>query len=51
MNLKEIVADVERQVILRALREHNGNRSRAAAALGINRRSLYAKMKELGLSP
>ncbi|MDI6711361.1 MAG: sigma-54 dependent transcriptional regulator [Thermoanaerobacterales bacterium] len=47
--LKEIVADVERTVILRALREHNGNRSRAAEALGINRRSLYAKLKEYGL--
>jgi two-component system response regulator AtoC len=51
MSLKEIVADVERQVILRALRDNNWNRSRTAAALGINRRSLYAKMKELGLSP
>lgn len=47
--LKEIVADVERQVILRALREHNWNRTATARALGLNRRSLYAKMKEYGL--
>lgn len=47
--LKEIVADVERTVILRALKEHGGNRTRAAEALGINRRSLYAKLKEYGL--
>ncbi len=46
--LKEIVADVERQVILR-LREHNWNRTATARALGLNRRSLYAKMKEYGL--
>ena len=47
--LKEIVADVERQVILRTLREHNWNRTATARALGLNRRSLYAKMKEYGL--
>ncbi len=41
--------DVERTVILRALKEHGGNRTRAAQALGINRRSLYAKLKEYGL--
>jgi two-component system response regulator AtoC len=49
MTLKEIVADVEREVILRALREHDWNRTATAAALGLNRRSLYAKMKEYGL--
>lgn len=49
MTLKEIVADVERQVILKVLRENNWNRSATAEALGINRRSLYAKMKEYGL--
>ncbi|OAT80823.1 sigma-54-dependent transcriptional regulator [Desulfotomaculum copahuensis] len=49
MTLKEIVADVERQVILKALREHNWNRSATAQALGLNRRSLYAKMKDYGL--
>ncbi|MEW6066433.1 acetoacetate metabolism regulatory protein AtoC [Desulforamulus profundi] len=47
--LKQIVADVERQVILRALEENNWCRTTAAKALGINRRSLYAKIKELGI--
>ncbi|SHE75172.1 sigma-54-dependent transcriptional regulator [Desulforamulus putei] len=47
--LKQIVADVERQAILRALEENNWCRTTAARALGINRRSLYAKMKELGI--
>jgi len=48
-SLKEIVADVERQVILKVLRENNWHRGAAAQALGLNRRSLYAKMKEYGL--
>lgn len=47
--LKQIVADVERQVILKALQDNNWCRTSAAKALGINRRSLYAKIKELGL--
>ncbi|MEG6513465.1 sigma-54 dependent transcriptional regulator [Desulforamulus ruminis] len=47
--LKQIVADVERQVILKALKDNNWCRSSAAKSLGINRRSLYAKIKELGL--
>ncbi|AEG60942.1 sigma-54-dependent transcriptional regulator [Desulforamulus ruminis] len=47
--LKQIVADVERQVILKALQDNNWCRSSAAKSLGINRRSLYAKIKELGL--
>lgn len=45
--LKQIVADVERQVILKALQENNWCRTTAAKSLGINRRSLYAKIKEL----
>ena len=47
--LKEIVADIERQVILRVLEETNWNRTMAAESLGLNRRSLYAKMKEYGI--
>ncbi len=47
--LKKIVADVERQVILKALQDHDWCRTTVARALGINRRSLYAKMKELGI--
>lgn len=48
-SLKEIVAEVEREVILKALEENNWNRSATAQALKINRSSLYAKMKELGI--
>ncbi len=48
-SLKEIVSEVEREVILKALEENNWNRSATAQALKINRSSLYAKMKELGI--
>ncbi|WP_347489085.1 sigma-54 dependent transcriptional regulator [Desulfoscipio sp. XC116] len=47
--LKEVVADVEKQVILKALNENNWNRQDTARMLGLNRRSLYAKMKEYDL--
>jgi DNA-binding NtrC family response regulator len=39
----------ERQIILETLQEHNWNRNATAAALGINRTTLYKKMKKLGL--
>lgn len=47
--LKQIVADVERKIIIKTLEENNWCRTTAAKALGINRRSLYAKMKELDI--
>jgi DNA-binding NtrC family response regulator len=34
---------------MKALRDANGNRSKAAEMLGIYRRLLYAKIKEYGL--
>jgi len=34
-----------------ALRDHRGNRSAAARALGIGRRTLYSKMERHGISP
>ena len=37
--------------ITRALRDAGGNRSAAARALGIGRRTLYAKMEKLGIEP
>lgn len=47
--MKEIIADVEKQLILEALEQAQGNRSQAAKTLGIYRRLLYAKMKEHGI--
>lgn len=37
--------------ILDALRDASGNRSAAARALGIGRRTLYTKMEKLGIRP
>jgi DNA-binding NtrC family response regulator len=37
--------------ILEALRQCRGNRSAAARALGIGRRTLYTKLEKLGIQP
>lgn len=50
MPLKEAVAALERALIARALEAANGNRAEAARRLGINRRLLYSKLQEHGLS-
>jgi two-component system response regulator AtoC len=47
--MKDVVADVEKGLILEALRQAQGNRTQAAKTLGIYRRLLYAKMKEYGI--
>jgi DNA-binding NtrC family response regulator len=44
------VREAERDVIVRALRECNWNRSLAARRLGIGRRTLYDKLARLGIS-
>lgn len=43
------LADFERGEISRALREEGGNRTRAAAALGLRRTTLIHRMKRLGI--
>jgi len=47
--LREWVALAEAWRIAQALREARGNRSEAARALGIGRRTLYTKIEKLGL--
>ncbi len=49
--LRDFLAIAEAWRIARALRDHRGNRSAAARALGIGRRTLYTKMGKLGLAP
>jgi two-component system response regulator AtoC len=46
---KKAVAQFEKDMIMKALRDANGNRSKAAEMLGIYRRLLYAKIKEYAL--
>ena len=47
--LKEALAGPERQIILEVLESNGWNRNATADALGINRTTLYKKMKRLGL--
>jgi DNA-binding NtrC family response regulator len=51
LSLRDWVALAEAWRIAQALREAGGNRSAAARALGIGRRTLYTKLEKLGLAP
>ncbi len=42
-------ADVQREAIVKALRRHNGRRKDAAAELFMSERTLYRRIKELGI--
>lgn len=47
--LKEMLGEPEKELILRTLKECRWNRKRAAALLGVNRTTLYNKMKKYHL--
>jgi len=47
--LKQALSNPERQIILEVLESNHWNRNATADALGINRTTLYKKMKRLGL--
>ncbi|MBX7169237.1 MAG: sigma-54 dependent transcriptional regulator [Pirellulales bacterium] len=48
-SLKQALSAPERQIILEMLERNNWNRQLTADALGVNRTTLYKKMKRLGL--
>jgi DNA-binding NtrC family response regulator len=48
--LREAEREFERSYILRALRETGWNRTRAAELLGVSRKTLWKKLRQLGLS-
>jgi transcriptional regulator with PAS, ATPase and Fis domain len=50
VNFKDIMFDVERQLITEALTRHSGNVTRAAELLGLSRQTLNYKLHKLGLS-
>jgi two-component system response regulator AtoC len=43
------VAEFEKQVILRMLEQHHWHKGQTASALGIERKTLYRKMKKFNL--
>jgi DNA-binding NtrC family response regulator len=43
------LAEVEREMIIRALSVHGNDKDRAARALGISRRTIYRRLREYGL--
>nr|WP_240490212.1 sigma-54 dependent transcriptional regulator [Planctopirus hydrillae] len=49
-SLKTALASPEKQLIIDALESHGWNRQLTAEALGINRTTLYKKMKKFGIS-
>jgi two-component system, NtrC family, response regulator AtoC len=51
LNLRRAVDALERRLIVQAIERAGGNRAEAARLLGIGRPNLYAKMRELGLTP
>ena len=50
-SLAEVREAVEREYILKKLEETNGNVTRTAELLGLERSNLYRKMKTLGIGP
>lgn len=49
MDSREALKSTERELIIRALEKHRGNRRLTAEELGISRRTLQYKLKEFGL--
>jgi len=47
--LKEMMDQVERWLIAEALRDHGGNKTKTAAALGITREGLHKKLAKFGV--
>ncbi|PYR37861.1 MAG: hypothetical protein DMF93_17155 [Acidobacteria bacterium] len=51
LTLHEARDNFERDLILRTLAEQQGNMSRTAEVLGVERSNLYRKMKAFGIAP
>jgi Nif-specific regulatory protein len=44
-----MIEQVERWLLAEALREHDGNKTRTAATLGITREGLHKKLSKFGM--
>jgi len=51
LNLRKILDDTERMVLLEGLRQTDYDRAKAASLLGIGRNTLYEKLKRYSISP
>jgi DNA-binding NtrC family response regulator len=51
LDLRGVLANVERDLIARAMREHHGNLTAAGRSLGIDRNLLRYKLRKYGLRP
>jgi DNA-binding NtrC family response regulator len=47
--LKEMVSALEKSVLVQLLEKHQGNRTKAAAELGLSRHGLRKKMQRYGI--
>ena len=47
--LKDVLAQVEKEMILEALEKNAGNRTHTSDRLGVSRATLLAKLKEYGV--
>ena len=50
MTLDQATDMIEKKMILKAIDKAHGNKNKAAELLDINRKTLYRKMKKLGIS-
>lgn len=50
-NLKKVIANTEKEIILNTLMMVKNNKTKAASILNIDRKTLYNKLKEFGIIP
>ncbi len=48
-NLRKTIEGYEKEVLLDALAKHQGNKAKTAAMLGIDRKTLYTKLRKYGV--
>jgi two-component system response regulator HydG len=48
-NLRKTMEGYEKEVLLDALAKHQGNKAKTAAMLGIDRKTLYTKLRKYGV--
>ena len=49
-SITEIKNDMEKEIILKAIKDAGGNKTKAAKILDMNERTFYRKIKNLGIS-